>query len=615
VISGAPGCLLWLVTAGGVLAEADTVVRLEGLLAQALEANKQLTALAERQQAEIVGLRASLAARDAELERVNAELTVLKRMLFGRSSERARPATADSGCDHSGDDHSGDGDAGGRPAGGTSAKRGPGARAGRRDYSHLPRVEMVWDFPDGEYCCPQCQTPFHRLGDYVTEVLDWVVTVRVAAHCRRRYRRVCSCRVPATVTAPGPPKAIGKGLVSNAFIAHLLTERYVAGRSQNSLVTGLARHGADLSAATLTGTCAATGELLAPLEVAIVARSRGSWHLHADETGWRVFTPREDTPDGKDAVAGPVKWWLWVFLGPDTACFVMDPTRSGAVLARHAGIDQVTGQLVEHPDTGQDAGAGSDAGADSDAGAGADQAEGPRQLVISSDFYSVYSSAGRKASGLVNLYCWAHVRRYFVRAGDANPDQLAGWTAAWLTRIKNLYLAHEQLSAAWADGLTGGATSGAAGLEQARTAWDEALGVIDTARTKQMASPGLQAPARKALATLDREWDGLVAHRDYPMIGLDNNPAERALRRPVVTRKNAYGSRTEAAARLAARVWTVTATAEMAGLNPITYLTAYLNTCGRAGGKPLAGPDLERFLPWAATPDDLHAWKQPPRPG
>ena len=37
--------------------------------------------------------------------------------------------------------------------------------------------------------------------------------------------------------------------------------------------------------------------------------------------------------------------------------------------------------------------------------------EGPRQLVVSSDFYSVYTSAGRKAAGLVNLYCWAHVRR------------------------------------------------------------------------------------------------------------------------------------------------------------------------------------------------------------
>jgi transposase len=86
------------------------------------------------------------------------------------------------------------------------------------------------------------------------------------------------------VTAPGPPKAIGKGLVSNAFIALWLAERYVAGRSQNSLVTSLARHGADLSPATLTGTCAAAGALLAPLEDAVIARSRGSWHLHADET-------------------------------------------------------------------------------------------------------------------------------------------------------------------------------------------------------------------------------------------------------------------------------------------------------------------------------------------
>ena len=125
-------------TAGGVLADADTVTRLEGLLAQALEANKQLTALVERQRVE-------LAARDAELERVNAELVVLKRMLFGRSSERARAATTDSGGDDSGDgDGDGDGDGGGRPAGGgKSAGRGPGARAGRRDYSQLPRVEVV----------------------------------------------------------------------------------------------------------------------------------------------------------------------------------------------------------------------------------------------------------------------------------------------------------------------------------------------------------------------------------------------------------------------------------------------------------------------------------------
>jgi transposase len=570
---------------GAVLVETDAVARLEAALAQALEANERLVGLVERQREEIARLREELAVRDGELERVNAELAVLKRMLFGRSSERARPGTA--GGDGGGDQT--------RPAGGgKSARRGPGARAGRRDYSQLPRVEVVWDFPDGGYCCPQCQTPFHRLGDHVTEVLDWLVSVRVTAHCRRRYRRACPCRVPATTTAPGPPKAIGKGLVSNAFIAQWLTERYVAGRSQNSLITSLARHGADLSPATLTGICAAAGALLAPLEAAVTARSRGAWHLHADETSWRVFAPREGD--------GPAKWWLWVFLGPDTACFVMDPTRSGTVLARHAGIDPATGQLTDQP--------GAVRGAD-----GEDGEDGPRRLVISSDFYSVYSSAGRKASGLINLYCWAHVRRHFVRAGDANPDQLSGWTAAWLERIKNLYTAHEQLMATWADRAAGGAAGGAAELEQAGQAWDAALEVVDAARTKQMAAPGLQEPAKKALATLDREWAGLAAHRDYPMISLDNNAAERALRRPVVTRKNAYGSRTEDAARLAARIWTLTATVEMAGLNPITYLTAYLDACGRTGGTPPTGPDLERFLPWTATPDDLHAWAQPPRPG
>ena len=32
--------------------------------------------------------------------------------------------------------------------------------------------------------------------------------------------------------------------------------------------------------------------------------------------------------------------------GRNTVCFVMDPSRSGAVLARHAGIDEKTGQLT-----------------------------------------------------------------------------------------------------------------------------------------------------------------------------------------------------------------------------------------------------------------------------
>jgi transposase len=205
-----------------------------------------------------------------------------------------------------------------------------------------------------------------------------------------------------------------------------------------------------------------------------------------------------------------------------------------------------------------------------------------------------------------------------VRAGGASPVQLKYWTDAWLDRIRDLYHAHDELMAAWAGAAAPAAQEKAAAtarLEKAREAWDTAITAIDEARKKQMAAPGLQEPAKKALATLDREWDGLIAHRDYPMVSLDNNSAERQIRGPVVTRKNAGGSRNGDTARNAAVIWTVTATARMAGLNVLTYLTAYLDECGRNGGKPLAGPALERFLPWNASPEDLRTWAQPPPAG
>jgi hypothetical protein len=305
---------------------------------------------------------------------------------------------------------------------------------------------------------------------------------------------------------------------------------------------------------------------------------QGTWKAGCRETGKSGLAEGPGKPAGSNPGRAPRPY--------------PTPSRSGHVLARHAGIDEKTGQLEPAADGG------------------------PRRLVLSTDFYKVYESAGNKAEGLASLWCWAHMRRHIVRAGDANPVQLTYWTRDWLDRIRALYAAHDALMAAWQENAApaaGQEQAAAARLAETRGAWDEAISVIDAARKEQMAAPGLQEPAKKALATLDREWDGLIAHRDYPMIDLDNNSAERQLRGPVVTRKNAGGSRNGGTARNAARIWTATATAARAGLNLQTYLAAYLDECGRNNGKPLTGPSLERFLPWAASPEDLHAWAQPPR--
>ena len=171
-----------------------------------------------------------------------------------------------------------------------------------------------------------------------------------------------------------------------------------------------------------------------------------------------------------------------------------------------------------------------------------------------------------------------------------------------MDRIGDLYLAHKAMAAA--EPATQEHAAAQAGFEQA-------LAAIDIART-QTRGPGLHPAAKKVLATLDREWEGLARHRDFPGLDLDNNKSERALRTPVVGRKNYYGSHAEWSAHLAARVWTITATAERHHHEPLAYLTGYLSACADAGGKAPAGPALHRALPSNTRP--RHRRQPRPRP-
>jgi hypothetical protein len=144
----------------------------EALLAAVLEENRQLrednARLREgeaRLREESRELREQQAQQAAELERLRADLAVLQRLLFGRSSERSRPeAPGGEAADGAG----GGGLAGSSrdegESGGQKRRRGPGARSGRRDYSDLPRWEVFWDFPDGGYCCPRCGLAFTVLA-------------------------------------------------------------------------------------------------------------------------------------------------------------------------------------------------------------------------------------------------------------------------------------------------------------------------------------------------------------------------------------------------------------------------------------------------------------------
>jgi transposase len=49
-----------------------------------------------------------------------------------------------------------------------------------------------------------------------------------------------------------------------------------------------------------------------------------------------------------------------------------------------------------------------------------------------------------------------------------------------------------------------------------------ALNGIDADRREEAARPRLHPAAAKVLATLDREWEGLARHKEFPELPLDN---------------------------------------------------------------------------------------------
>src|SRR6201995_1456561 len=155
------------------------------------------------------------------------------------------------------------------------------------------------------------------------------------------------------------------------------------------------------------------------------------------------------------------------------------------------------------------------------------------------------------------------MRRYFLRARAAHPEALGDWADAWTERIAVLYRAHHALAAT---------TPGTDAREDAAGRWQRAFTDIDAHRMLQAGDAGkglLHPAAAKVIATLASEWDGLARHQDLPQLPLDNNRAERALRTPVIGRKNFYASGAGWPARLAADVWTITAPAAQHGIEPL----------------------------------------------
>jgi transposase len=410
----------------------------------------------------------------------------------------------------------------------------------RRDYTHLPAREQVIDLPEAQQLCPSCGQPFKACGSEDSEQLEIEIVVFRRVIKRRRAQRSCDCPGPRTVTAPSAAKLIPKSLLGVSVWVEILLDKFASYRPTQRLLEQWQFLGLDLAAGTITDGLHRLEPLFAPIMAALLKRNREAHYKQADETRWLVFVEQQ----GKIGFG----WWLWTFNSDDTVVYVLDASRSHHVPEDHYPA----------------------------------QAGG----VLMVDRYSAYKAMLQVKNGtLILAFCWAHVRRDFVRVGKGWPE-LHAWALQWLKRIRELYRLNRQRLAQSADSARQDA------LRQAVAAMRQQL---DT----ELADPALRLPVGKVLTSLQEHWSGLTLFVDDPRIAMDNNRSERILRGPALGRKNYYGSGSLWSGRLAAALFSLLATLKLWEINPRLWLHWYLQSCAEAGGE--APQDIEGFLPWNLT--------------
>jgi transposase len=479
----------------------------------------------------------------AEIDRLQALVRLREQQLFGRKAETAATPPADPLATPTAPPPR-------RPRGQQPGKPGPK----RRDYSHLPAVVEDHQLAPEQCRCSRCGQPF---GDFPGTEDSILLEIDVRAHRRvvrrRRYRPACSCAAhPGLVAAPPPPRVIPKSILGVSIWVSLLLDKYLFYRPTYRLLADWATHDLDLSLGTVTDGLRHLVPLFEPVYQALVRHSQSQSLWHADETRWLVFASIE----GKVGY----RWYLWVFHSAEVVVFVLAAGRSHDVPEEHFG-----------------------------------PVEGRGILVV--DRYKAYQAIDKVKSGLIVLaFCWAHVRRDFVRLAKSWPDQ-EGWALGWVAEIGTLYHLNDERLKVRRDAATFAVADGA--LRAAVTSFGK--------RGEEQLREADVPPARqKVLESLGDHWSGLTVFVEHPEVPMDNNTAERSERGPVVSRKNDYGSGSVWSGELAAMLFSLFQTLCLWGLNPRQWLSAYLSECAEAGGR--APEDMKRFLPWNLSEEQRRAW-------
>jgi transposase len=406
---------------------------------------------------------------------------------------------------------------------------------------HLPRIRIEHDLPAEQKPCPCCGGARHRIGEEVSEQLEYIpASFKVLQHVRFKYAcRHCEQHGTSTPIdiADKPAQPIEKGLCGPGLLAYIITSKLGDHLPLYRLEHIFKRSGVNISRSTMCAWLDAAAQLVTPLVERMTQRVRQSKVIHTDETRVPIQAPGE----GKCRSGR-----IWTYIGDPRNPYIVydytpDRTRAGPSnwLASFRGY-------------------------------------------LQADAYGGYDGIYCKGD-VIEVACWAHARRKFFDAKETDARR----AAEMLCMVRELYAVEDAAKALGNDERRALRQQQAAPVLARIRIW------LDT--ELQLVLP--RSPMAAAITYTLNQWDALNRYVEQGYLNIDNNAAERSLKRVAVGRKNWLFAGNDHFGSVAATLYSLIASAERHGVDPQHYLTSVL---ANIAVTPVS--ELGRFLPevWKA---------------